>query len=107
MGAIAYFCTRLISNSAVIAILLPIGLVLCEHVGINPRVIAIVAPVCAGFAFVLPTSTPALAMVFGVGYLRTRDSLWGICISIATLIFFLCIATFWWPLIGFSIMVEQ
>ena len=36
-----------------------------------------IVPVCAGLAFVLPTSTPAMAMVFGTGYLRTRDTLCG------------------------------
>ena len=106
MGGIATFCTELVSNSAVIAILLPVGLALCEPMGINPRSIAVLAPVCAGFAFVLPTSTPALAMVFGVGYLRTRDSIWGVCISIGTLILFLMVAHFWWPIIGFSTMVQ-
>ena len=36
MGGIATFCTELVSNSAVIAILLPVGLALCEPMGINP-----------------------------------------------------------------------
>ena len=92
--------TELISNSAVIAIVLPVALAMSEQVGIPARVIAISAPVCAGFAFVLPTSTPAMAMVFGSGYLRTRDTIYGVALSAISLIIFWAMSAFWWPLIG-------
>ena len=47
-----------------------------------------------------PTSTPAMAMVFGVGYLRTRDTVVGVLITLGTLFFLALCAYFWWPLIG-------
>lgn len=106
MGTAAALLTEVISNSAVIAILLPVALAMSERLGLNPRSVAILAPVCAGFAFVLPTSTPAMAMVFGVGYLRTRDTIFGILITLSTLIFFLIIAALWWPVIGFAPILE-
>jgi solute carrier family 13 (sodium-dependent dicarboxylate transporter), member 2/3/5 len=92
--------TELISNSAVIAIVLPVALAMSEQVGLSPRAIAIAVPVSAGLAFVLPTSTPAMAMVFGSGYLRTRDTFYGVFISLLTLLLFLLVAMFWWPLLG-------
>ncbi|MBM76705.1 MAG: hypothetical protein CMK59_14960 [Proteobacteria bacterium] len=100
VGAIAAFFTELVSNSAVIAVLLPVLLALCEPTGLNPRAVTMLAPIAAGLAFVLPTSTPAMAMVFGVGYLRTRDTIPGILITIGTLFFLALSAYFWWPLIG-------
>ncbi len=102
VGAIAAFFTELVSNSAVIAVLLPVLLALCEPTGLNPRAVTILAPIAAGLAFVLPTSTPAMAMVFGVGYLRTRDTLVGVLITIGTLFFLALNAYFWWPIIGCS-----
>ena len=94
------FLTELLSNSAVIAIILPMGLAMAEQQGIDPRVIALMAPVCAGLAFVLPTSTPAMAMVFGTGYLRTRDTISGALISVLSIIGFLIIVYFLWSSLG-------
>jgi len=106
LGGLTAAFTELISNSAVIAILLPVALVFAAKVGLQPIAIAIFIPVCAGLAFVLPTSTPAMAMVYGVGYLRIRDSFYGALITIGTLLIFILISVFWWPLIGFSAFLE-
>lgn len=100
IGLLTIILTELISNSAVIAILLPVSLVLAAEIGLQPMAMAVFIPLCAGFAFVLPTSTPAMAMVFGVGYLRIRDSLLGVTISVGTLLLFFLILAFWWPIIG-------
>jgi sodium-dependent dicarboxylate transporter 2/3/5 len=55
----------------------------------------------AGLAFMLPTGTPAMAMVFSSGYLRTRDSALpgGVLIHLGWLAVILA-AAFWWPLVG-------
>ena len=100
------FLTELLSNSAVIAIILPMGLAMAEQQGIDPRVIALVTPVCAGLAFVLPTSTPAMAMVFGTGYLRTRDTISGALISVLSIIGFLIIVYYLWPSLGLVVGSE-
>jgi sodium-dependent dicarboxylate transporter 2/3/5 len=76
------------------------GLAMAEQQGIDPRVIALMAPVCAGLAFVLPTSTPAMAMVFGTGYLRTRDTISGALISVLSIIGFLIIVYYLWSSLG-------
>ena len=106
LGTLAALLTEVVSNSAVIAIILPVALALSDRYGLNPRAIAILAPVCAGFAFMLPTSTPAMAMVFGVGQLRTRDTIVGIVITGSTLLLFLLVSVYWWPIIGFAPILE-
>ena len=65
-----------------------------------PRALAWVVPLSAGFAFVLPTSTPALAMVFGTGYLRIRHSLPGVIVTALSLVFMLVMIRFAWPHLG-------
>jgi sodium-dependent dicarboxylate transporter 2/3/5 len=90
--------TELVSNSAVIAVVLPVVLPVAEQVSLDPRVLAWAAPVSAGLAFVLPTSTPALAMVFGTGYLRIRHTLPGIIITLFSLVVFIASVRWLWPL---------
>ena len=95
--------TEVVSNSAVIAIMLPVGLHLAEVAHVEPRSLVWLEPVCAGFAFVLPTSTPAMAMVFGSGYIRVRDTLPGVIIAAVSLAAFLGLAATWWPIIGLHV----
>ncbi len=95
--------TELVSNSAVIALVMPVVLPVAEQVSLDPRVFAWAAPISAGLAFVLPTSTPALAMVFGTGHLRIRHALPGVIITVFSLIAFLLAAHFVWPLIGLPV----
>ncbi|MBN1335488.1 MAG: DASS family sodium-coupled anion symporter [Deltaproteobacteria bacterium] len=89
------------SNTAVIAALLPVCMVLAEGVGLQPRIMVFATVIPAGLAFMLPTGTPAMAMVFSSGYLRTRDSvLPGVVLIHLGWISVILAASFWWPLIG-------
>lgn len=103
IAVITAFTTELLSNSAVIAIILPMGLAIAEQQGIDSRVMAILVPVCAGLAFVLPTSTPAMAMVFGTGYLRTADTIAGALVSLLSIIGFLGTVFFLWSSLGITL----
>jgi anion transporter len=94
--------TELVSNSAVIAVVLPVVLPMAEQVGLDPRTLAWAAPISAGLAFMLPTSTPALAMVFGTGYLRIRHTLPGLLITFLSLVIFIATVQWIWPLYGLS-----
>jgi len=95
--------TELVSNSAVIAVVMPVLLPVAEHVSLDPRVFAWSAPISAGLAFMLPTSTPALAMVFGTGYLRIKHTLPGLLITVFSLLVFLVMARWLWPLVGLPV----
>ena len=68
--------------------------------------VTIVMPVAAGFALSMPTSAPAMAMVYGTGYLKIRHVLvTGVPLSIlgaAVLTAFallLAACAHWWPLV--------
>jgi sodium-dependent dicarboxylate transporter 2/3/5 len=92
--------TELVSNSAVIAVVLPVVLPVADQVSLDPRILAWATPISAGLAFMLPTSTPALAMVFGTGYLRIRHTLPGVVITLGSLVIFIASVQWLWPLVG-------
>ena len=103
--ALTIIITAFVSNAAAIALLLPICLTVANEVGINPRSIAILLPVAAGLDFSLPVSTPAMAMVFGTGYLRTQDSVIpGVVTSIVSTGLTLLLAWLVWPSLGLGLV---
>ena len=105
--ALTIIITAFVSNAAAIALLLPICLTVANEVGINPRAIAILLPVAAGLDFSLPVSTPAMAMVFGTGYLRTQDSVIpGVVTSIVSTALTLFLAWLLWPSLGLGLVGE-
>ena len=97
---IVVLCTELISNSAVIAIVLPLALILCDPFQLDQRIMTLMVPICAGFAFVLPTSTPAMAMIFGSGHVNVGDTLWGVPLVMGSMVGFFGVLHFWWPYVG-------
>ena len=103
IGLITAALTEVISNAAVIAVVLPIALPIASQAGLAPHTLVWLVPLAAGFAFVLPTSTPAMAMVFGTGYLKTKDTLVGIGVTLASLIGLVLMARFLWPLLGLDV----
>ena len=104
VGAMAAVFTELVSNSAVMAVLLPVALPLAEQVGLEPQAVAMLAPICAGFAYVLPTSTPAMAMVYGTNIIRMRDTLPGILITLLSLLSLFFMAGLLWPALGMPVL---
>jgi sodium-dependent dicarboxylate transporter 2/3/5 len=104
VAAVAYVCvilTEIASNSAVIAALLPICMVLADGIGLEARTMVFATVIPAGLAFMLPTGTPAMAMVFSSGYLRTRDSVIpGVVLIHLGWITVVLAALVWWPVIG-------
>lgn len=104
VGAVAYLCivmTEFASNSAVIAALLPVCMVVADRLGLPARAMVFATVIPAGLAFMLPTGTPAMAMVHSSGYLRSRDSaLPGLLLLHLAWIVVLSVAWLWWPVIG-------
>lgn len=106
VGLMAALFTEVVSNAAVIAVVLPIALPLATEVGLDPHALVWTVPLSAGFAFLLPTSTPAMAMVFGTGYLRTRHTWRGLLITLVSLVALLVMAHTLWPLLGLAVAPE-
>ncbi len=104
ISLVAIILTECISHAAVVAILMPIGLGLAKGTGIDPRVITLAIALPAGLAYCLPMGTPATAIVYGSGYLKSRDIIVsGTVIMAISWVLFLASAMFVWPLIGLKI----
>lgn len=93
--------TEGISNAAVIAILLPIGIGFAGEFSMSPVLITFVIAVPAGLAFALPMSTPANAIAVSSNYISVKDmAKAGVLMSISAWIVFNLVARYYWPLIG-------
>jgi len=104
ISLVAIILTECISHAAVVAILMPIGLGLATRTGIDPKVMTLAIALPAGLAYCLPMGTPATAIVYGSGFLKSRDIIVsGTVIMIISWLLFLASALFIWPLIGLKI----
>jgi sodium-dependent dicarboxylate transporter 2/3/5 len=104
LAMVAYVCvimTEFASNSAVIAAILPVAMVMADRAHLPARIMVFATVIPAGLAFMLPTGTPAMAMVFSSGYLRSRDTVIpGFLLIHLGWLALLATAALWWPLIG-------
>jgi sodium-dependent dicarboxylate transporter 2/3/5 len=104
ISLVAIILTECISHAAVVAILMPIGLGLAKGTGMDPRVITLAIALPAGLAYCLPMGTPATAIVYGSGFLKSRDIIVaGAVVMAVSWVLFLASALFVWPLIGLKI----
>ncbi|WP_119344209.1 SLC13 family permease [Facilibium subflavum] len=103
---LAAILTELMSNAASVAVLLPIGLALSVEYGIDPRVVTLAIATSAGLTFMLPVSTPAMALTVTSDYVRLHEAmLWGIILKIAGVILIIAVAAIYWPLTGLSLTI--
>lgn len=101
MATVAIVLTEGISNSAAVAILVPIGYSLCETVGIDPITMTMAVAVPAGLAFSFPVSSPPNAICFSAGFYGVRDvARRGVFMSAAALIVVLLTIAVYWPMLG-------
>jgi sodium-dependent dicarboxylate transporter 2/3/5 len=101
ISGLSIILTELLSNSAVVALLMPVTLGMCSHLGMEPRVMALVVAVPAGLGFTLPIGTPANAIAYSSGYLSVRDMMVpGVLLAVSSWITFNFVAWFIWPVLG-------
>ncbi|HOW17755.1 MAG TPA: DASS family sodium-coupled anion symporter [Phycisphaerae bacterium] len=101
VAIVAVIFTEGMSNAAVVAMLLPLGLGLCGTLHVSPMAMMYMVTLPAGLGFCLPMGAPAIAIAFssgyyGVGQVVARGMLMNI---LAVLVLVLC-AWLYWPLIG-------
>lgn len=100
MATAALVLTEGISNSAAVAILLPIGYSLCGPVGVDPVTMTLAVAIPAGLAFSLPISSPPNAICFSAGFYTVRDVVRrGVMMSAISLVVFVLVMGVYWPLI--------
>lgn len=71
--ALAVFLTEVMSNVALVSMLLPIAMVIAPSLGGAPLELAIPLTFGASCAFMLPIATPPNAIVFSASYIRVSD----------------------------------
>lgn len=107
IGAISLFSivlTEVISNSAVVALFMPVAMSMGRDLGIDPRLMTMVVAIPSGLAFMLPMGTPATAIAFSSGFLSMRDTLrTGLVLNLAGWIVFNLSIYFVWPALGFRV----
>lgn len=103
-SSLSLILTEGMSNAAVVAILMPVGISLAKSFNIDPKIITIIIAVPSGLAFCLPMGTPANAIAYSSGYIKLRDLILpGAILGIISLLVFLLMAKFYWPMLGLKI----
>jgi len=93
--------TEVVSNAAVVALLLPLAIALTDNVGLDPKIAVYVVALPSGLAFLLPIATPAVALAYSSGYLKVREILLpGVMLIFSGWLFFIFIAKYIWPFFG-------
>lgn len=65
--------TNFMSNTATTALLVPIGLLIAQKIGADPKAVLMATVIGASFAYATPIGMPANAMIYGIGNYRFND----------------------------------
>jgi sodium-dependent dicarboxylate transporter 2/3/5 len=105
ISLVSIFLTEGISNSAAVAILLPIGFSIGDVLGINPIAMVYMIAIPAGLAFILPMGTPPNAIAYSSGYYEIKEVIVpGLILNFTSWIVFIVMALVYWPLVGINII---
>lgn len=102
LAALALVLTEGLSNAAVVAMLMPLGLQIALAHDIEPRLVALTLALPAGLGFALPIASPPSAIAFSSGYIRPRHVLIaGPLLDLLCLLAFALVLWTWWkPILG-------
>lgn len=101
ISLVAIFLTEAISNTAVVALLMPITIGIAIDFSIDPVITTLAVAVPSGLAFILPMGTPAVAIAHSSGFIKPGDAFkGGMILKIAAWILFNIFAYFYWPILG-------
>jgi sodium-dependent dicarboxylate transporter 2/3/5 len=100
----AIFLTEAMSNTAVVALLMPITIGIAIDFSINPIIMTLAVTVPSGLAFILPMGTPAVAIAHSSGFITPGNAFkGGFILKIVSWIFFNFFAYYYWPLLGLKL----
>ncbi len=104
ISLIAIFLTEAISNTAVVALLMPITIGIAIDLSINPVITTLAVTVPSGLAFMFPMGTPAVAIAHSSAFIGPRNSFKpSLILKIAAWILFNFFAYFYWPILGIKL----
>jgi sodium-dependent dicarboxylate transporter 2/3/5 len=98
---ITVLLTQVMSNTAAVVVLLPIGVGLGAAADLSPLITSLIIALSGGLAFVLIIATPGNAITYTAGYYSTRDLFKaGLISAIICMLIVFIIAITYWRLIG-------
>jgi len=104
LSMLTILLTEAMSNSAVVAIFVPIGMSIAKQFGMDPRVVVFAVASASGLAYALPMSTPSVAIAYSSGYLRLKEvAAPAVIMAAASWLMLMLTAKFWWPLLGIHV----
>jgi len=96
--------TEALSNAAVVAIVVPLGLPIAINFGLDPKAVVYAVASASSMNYVLPMSTPAVAIAYSSGYLKIREVIVPASIMwVVSWVTLMLTAKFWWPVLGVTI----
>jgi len=104
LSLLTILLTEAMSNSAVVAIFIPIGMSVAKQFGLDPKVVVFAVASASGLAYALPMSTPSVAIAYSSGYLKMKEVIPpAIVMAAVSWITLMLTARFWWPILGIRI----
>lgn len=73
LSLISFIISQLMSNTASVGVMIPIGVSLAAELGMNPLPVAIGITLCASCSFITPMASPTQALVINWGSYRFMD----------------------------------
>ena len=87
LATLSLFATEIMSNVALVTVLLPVVMGISDQMGISPFEFAIPVTLAASCAFMMPISTPPNAVVYSSGQIKVKQMMRvGFVINIATIL---------------------
>jgi sodium-dependent dicarboxylate transporter 2/3/5 len=101
MGFFGSFLSSMMSNSAAVALMLPITLPMAELMQMSPESVAMMAPMTTSF-IMLVIGCPPTIIAYSTGYFTQKDFI-KIAIPWCLILLLICVLSMmvYWPLIGF------
>lgn len=99
--------TEALSNAAVVAIVVPLGMEIAKQFGMDPKVVVYAVASASSMNYVLPMSTPAVALAYSSGYLRIREVIVPAAIMwVVSWTTLMLTAKFWWPVLNVFVGIQ-
>lgn len=101
IGVLSLLLTEFISNVAVVSLMMPIGLSLAQRYGLPLEAVTLAIALPSGLSYMMPMGTPATAIAYSSGFMTPKEFLkYGTLMNGLSLLVFIAVAWWYWPLIG-------